>query len=170
MEIVEDDGVWIASIPDLPGCNSYGDSVSEAISNIQQAKDLWIQGRYETDSPIPEPTNEEDFSGKFILRIPRTLHRCLFYEAKKQGVSLNHYASHLLSVRQSIYAFASFAQNILDSCPNEWRTQWNESDHTIAAGKLSGTEYLLYMKKPPKEGHYKTEQIPASTRRLYIGR
>jgi antitoxin HicB len=169
MEIVQDDGAWVASVPDLPGCNSFGDSIGEAIDNVQKAKELWIQGRYETDSPIPEPTNEEDFSGRFVLRIPKTLHRCLFYEAKKQGVSLNHYASHLLSVRQSVHTFADLAQNFLDACPSGWRSQWSESDHTVAAGKLSGTQFLIYVKKPPKEWH-DTQQITASMRRLYEGK
>src|SRR5260370_40936009 len=77
MEIVEDEGSWVASVPDLPGCNSFGTTVAEAVSNVQQAKELWLKSQFESGGEIPEPTNEEDFSGKFILRIPKLLHRSL---------------------------------------------------------------------------------------------
>lgn len=102
MEISEDDGGWFVSIPDLPGCESFGTTVEDAIKNVQEAKELWIRSQSDSGGEIPEPMDEEDFSGKFILRIPRTLHRSLAYQAQKQGVSLNHYASYLLAERHPL--------------------------------------------------------------------
>jgi hypothetical protein len=47
---------------------------------------------------IPEPVEEkEDYSGRFIVRIPKTLHYRLALEAKKNRCSLNQYVTHLLS-------------------------------------------------------------------------
>src|SRR5579885_1735957 len=89
MEMVEEnEGGWFVSLPDLPGCNSVGATVPEAVDNLQQAKELWLKSQFAAGGEIPEPTDEDDFSGKFVLRIPRVLHRSLAYEARKQGVSL----------------------------------------------------------------------------------
>lgn len=171
MEIVEDDGSWVASIPDLPGCNSFGSTITEAVENVQKTKNLWIEGQYEVDADIPEPTEEDDFSGKFVLRIPRILHRSLVYESKKQGVSLNHYASHLLSQRQPLAAFEHFATSLFNSCAN-WRSPWVfsrcERDKTVMMGKLPGdTEFVVYLRKPPAQCNYKTS-IPAGARKQYL--
>src|SRR5438552_14373749 len=99
IEIVEDEDEVVASIPDLPGCVSYGDSLEEAVQNLKATKELWIKGRLESDQEVPEPSHVEDFSGKFVLRIRRVLHKSLDREAQAQGVSLNQYITHLLSER-----------------------------------------------------------------------
>jgi antitoxin HicB len=104
MEISEDDGGWFVSILDLPGCDSFGATVEDAIKNVQEAKELWMKSQSDNGGEIPEPTNEDDFSGRFVLRIPRTLHHSLAYQAQKQGVSLNHYASYLLAERHPLHA------------------------------------------------------------------
>lgn len=174
MEVVEeDDGAWVASIPDLPGCASFGDTVSQAVENVQKVKGLWIQGQYKTNADIPEPTNEDDFSGKFVLRIPKVLHRSLAHEAGKQGVSLNHYASYLLAQRQPLNAFQNFAQSLLDSWSSSWQDPWavygqHERAKAVLMGRLPGdTEFLMYMRKPPAQLKYKTT-IPASVREQYL--
>jgi hypothetical protein len=41
--------------------------------------------------PIPEPRPEEEYSGKFVVRVPRSLHRELVETAEREGVSLNQY-------------------------------------------------------------------------------
>jgi len=50
-----DEGGWTASVPDLPGCLSDGNSFEEAESNIHQAIQLWIETARENGWPIPEP-------------------------------------------------------------------------------------------------------------------
>jgi len=99
IEIVEDDGAIVASIPDLPGCNTYGDNLEEALRSLQETKELWLKGKIDAGQPIPEPSTAEEYSGKFVLRIPRMLHRSLDREAKSQGISLNQYVAYLLAER-----------------------------------------------------------------------
>lgn len=41
--------------------------------------------------PIPEPLTLQDFSGKFVLRVPVEVHRKVAINAKRQGVSINQY-------------------------------------------------------------------------------
>ena len=129
MEIIEDDDGWAVSIPDLPGCYSFGVTLEDAVRNVQQAKYLWMRSQSDAGGEIPEPTNEEDFSGKFLLRIPKTLHRSLAYQALKQGVSLNHYASFLLAERHPL----NVLQRMLDNCVPPWRdaqAMWIHYDET----------------------------------------
>lgn len=51
----EEDGQWIADIPDLKGCSASGDTPEEAAKEIQIAKDLWLESAREHGDPIPEP-------------------------------------------------------------------------------------------------------------------
>lgn len=102
IQLIPDEGEFIALIPDLPGCMSSGTTPTEAVEGLEEAKELWISGRLEKKQPIPEPKQIDDYSGKFVLRIPRSLHKSLDYEAEKQGVSLNQYLVHLLSERHQL--------------------------------------------------------------------
>lgn len=43
------------------------------------------------------PVGYENFSGKFVIRIPKSLHYKLAIEAEQEGVSLNQYALYKLS-------------------------------------------------------------------------
>jgi antitoxin HicB len=89
IELIPDkaEGGYVASIPDLPGCLSQGDTEEEALKMIEKAKALWIKATLESGRAIPLP--RDGFSGKLNIRIPKTLHQKLTYEAEREGVSLN---------------------------------------------------------------------------------
>ncbi|MFP5234831.1 MAG: toxin-antitoxin system HicB family antitoxin [Acidobacteriota bacterium] len=89
IELVEDEGAWVASNPDLPGCASFGTDPDSAVDNLAEVRRLWIEGRIASGNEIPEPSEEERFSGKFVLRIPKSLHRIAEMKARAEGVSLN---------------------------------------------------------------------------------
>ena len=57
-----DDGGYGVCIPDLPGCLSTGETIEEAISNIEEAKREWITAAVEDGLTIPEPSPEVDLS------------------------------------------------------------------------------------------------------------
>ncbi len=80
---------WFVRVRELRGCMSQGDTAEEAIEMIQEAMELWLEVSLEDGLPIPEPRAEEDYSGKFVVRVPRSLHRELVDEAQRQGTSLN---------------------------------------------------------------------------------
>jgi antitoxin HicB len=50
----EADG-WGATIPDLPGCVGAGDTISEALAMLDDAKQSWIEASLQRGLPIPEP-------------------------------------------------------------------------------------------------------------------
>jgi antitoxin HicB len=51
----DEDGVWFAEIPRLPGCMTQGDNRIEAMEMIDEAKELWLETALEEDISIPEP-------------------------------------------------------------------------------------------------------------------
>jgi predicted RNase H-like HicB family nuclease len=51
----EDDGGYIADIPDLEACSGFGDTPDEALHEVQKAKSLWIEAAKLEGKPIPSP-------------------------------------------------------------------------------------------------------------------
>jgi predicted RNase H-like HicB family nuclease len=51
----DEDQVYIAEAPDLPGCMAHGESVSLAATNINDAIQLWLDTARKFGDPIPEP-------------------------------------------------------------------------------------------------------------------
>ena len=88
--LLEEGGGWFAEIPLLPGCMADGDSIEEALKNLNEAKASWIETSIEIKRIVPEP-NSENFSGQLRLRMPKSLHRELSQKAKDENVSLNQF-------------------------------------------------------------------------------
>jgi predicted RNase H-like HicB family nuclease len=91
------EGGYVAQIKDLPGCLSQGETLEEAMTNINEARELWIETVYEVGDEIPLPSTDETYSGKLLVRMPKSLHRCLVEKAEVEGVSLNQYIVYLLA-------------------------------------------------------------------------
>ena len=53
-----EDGGWIAEVPSLPGCFSQGDTKEEAVENIRDAIETWIEGAREAGMTVPDETFE----------------------------------------------------------------------------------------------------------------
>ena len=51
----EDDGGYIADMPDLEACSAFGDTPDEALHEVQKAKSLWIEVAKAEGKPIPPP-------------------------------------------------------------------------------------------------------------------
>jgi antitoxin HicB len=88
---------WVASVAELPGCISQGDTPEEAASMIREAMEAWIDVSLECGDPIPEPRRTDAYSGQFVLRIPSGLHQQLDLNARTEGVSLNQYVAAILA-------------------------------------------------------------------------
>ncbi len=52
----DDGGGFMATVPDLPGCSSDGDTAAEALINVQSAIAEWIEEAEELGYPIPLPS------------------------------------------------------------------------------------------------------------------
>ena len=97
MEIIEDqdEGGFVISYPDLPGCITCGETIESAMQNAKDAKREWIRAALEEGIEIYEPDSLENYSGQFKLRIPRSLHRSLAEHSQREGISMNQYCVYL---------------------------------------------------------------------------
>jgi predicted RNase H-like HicB family nuclease len=50
-----EDGCWIADVPDLRHCSAHGDTPVEALREIETAMEAWLEAQSEAGRPIPEP-------------------------------------------------------------------------------------------------------------------
>ena len=99
--IADPDGGWVIEYPDLPGCLSQADALDEIAPMAEAARRLdqnYIQG-WAGNPPAVLP---EEYSGKFNVRLPRSLHKRLVASAEHEGVSLNHYVATLLSTNDAL--------------------------------------------------------------------
>ncbi|MBR6565605.1 MAG: type II toxin-antitoxin system HicB family antitoxin [Spirochaetaceae bacterium] len=103
LEIIPDadEGGFVASYPELPGCITCGETLDEAVSNALDAKKAWVLAAMEEGIEIAAPEalgdSAESYSGQFKLRIPKSLHKTLAEDSRKEGVSMNQYCVYLLS-------------------------------------------------------------------------
>jgi len=52
----EEDGGYIADIPDLEACSAFGKTPQEALAEVQTAKEAWLEAAETEGKQIPEPT------------------------------------------------------------------------------------------------------------------
>ena len=95
----EDETTWFARVVELPGCMTEGDTPEEAADMIQDALAAWLEVALEDGRPITEPQATEAYSGRFVVRVPRTLHQQLVEAAEQEGVSLNQFVNVTLAGR-----------------------------------------------------------------------
>ena len=93
----EDDGTWFARILELPGCMTVGETQQEALGMLDDAMAAWLRVKIDGHEAIPEPAVSDDFSGRFVVRVTRSLHRDLVRAAERNGVSLNLFVATTLA-------------------------------------------------------------------------
>ena len=84
---------WIAKSTGLKGCVGQGDLLVDAISELEENEQAWLETAKETGIPIPEIIieREENYSGKMTLRLAPYIHMQAVQFAQKEGISLNQY-------------------------------------------------------------------------------
>ncbi len=109
MEIVPDkeEGGYVVAFPELPGCITCGETLELAASNAEDAKRAWLLAAMEGDQEIPRPDGLDNYSGQFKLRIPKSLHKQLSEQSKREGISMNQYCLYLLSRNDAIHSQCS---------------------------------------------------------------
>lgn len=93
----EESDAWVVRYPELPGCIAHGTTPTEALAEGEAAKALWIETAIDEHHTIPEPQGEPVYSGKFVLRLPKSLHEAAAESAEREGTSLNGYLVYLVS-------------------------------------------------------------------------
>jgi predicted RNase H-like HicB family nuclease len=89
--VKEEDGSFRAEIQEFPGCIALGDTPAEAVTQLEEIAEAWIEASLARGQTIPEPLAETEFSGRLVLRLPRSLHRKAARAARADQVSLNQF-------------------------------------------------------------------------------
>ena len=131
IQIFEEEGVYTAVHPDLPGSASFDESIEGAIAGLNENRKLWIEGRVAGGQVVPEPSSIEDYSGRLLLRMARSLHASLNREAQKEGVSLNQYITTVLAERHADrrterLILAAISHDRDSSLPSSEEVVWHE--------------------------------------------
>lgn len=87
--IPEDDGTYFAQIREFPGCIASADTSAEALVQIEEVAQSWIEAALARRQKIPEPAVESEYSGKLVVRLPKSLHEKAALAAERDGASLN---------------------------------------------------------------------------------
>ena len=89
----EEGGGYLISFPDFNECIADGETIEEAIAEGQSALAAVIATLQEKGLPVPKPGSFGAYSGKFVQRIPKSLHARLQSRARIEGVSINTLAT-----------------------------------------------------------------------------
>lgn len=89
---------YIARVLELDRLIGTGDTYNEAYKDVRAAMESYIETKLSNGIKIPMPLDSNEYSGKFVIRIPKTLHKILTKKAKEEGVSLNQYTLYKLSI------------------------------------------------------------------------
>jgi predicted RNase H-like HicB family nuclease len=105
LEIIPDveEGGYGARYPELPGCITCSETMDGVIANALDAKKAWLEAAIEEGIEIREPNSDDNYSGQFKLRMPKSLHKSLAEHSKKEGISMNQYCVYLLTKNDSLH-------------------------------------------------------------------
>ncbi len=110
---------WVAEVSDLPGCIGVGETREEALEAAEGFIEPWIEDALENEAAVPEPSERSEASGRFVARLPRSLHARLQELASEEGTSLNQVVVMLLSEgvagRNLSTAFHDVAQDLCNT-------------------------------------------------------
>ncbi len=95
VEVVPTEDGYFARVEDLPGCMARAGTLEDLWSALGQAKRAWVEEALKSQKHIPKPRETEEnlkqYSGRILVRLPRSLHADLARRARLEGVSLNHF-------------------------------------------------------------------------------
>jgi antitoxin HicB len=110
----DEDGDIVVEIKELPGCMAHGQDANEALEIIKGFQRAWIERSIESGRPVPEPKEEEEMpSGKWVQRVPRSLHLQLTKMARAEEVSLNQLVTSMLSEQVSARSLGKAVERII---------------------------------------------------------
>ena len=135
--VPQEQGGFTAEILEFPGCFAEGDTVEEAFTSLEDAATAWLAACLAGGRPVPEPLTNYDVSGRFALRLPRSLYQRAGKVAASEGVSLNQFIMTALAERLGAQVAVDWIARLLTDVqavtkPKEWeRVAENATDETI---------------------------------------
>lgn len=139
-----EEGGFVVSIPALPGCVTQVEKWQEAYGSIEEVRREWITTAYEDGVEIPLPKTEKEYSGKFVVRIPKSMHRKLDIRAEDEGVSLNTLLVSMISL-----CLGSARAEVAPTA-RDW---WSDIGWTVINDSTKDRKSVDYKKQPVPCGH-----------------
>lgn len=89
--VPQEDGTFLAEMVEFPGCIAIGESYGEALESLEEVAIDWVEAALEMGQSIPQPLEASEYSGKLVVRLPKSLHKKAALAAKLENTSLNQY-------------------------------------------------------------------------------
>ena len=124
----DDDNGFIAIIPGLNALSAFGSTREEALTELNTAAEAYFEAWEEAGKPLPVPEKVIPFSGQLRLRMPKSLHASLSYEAERENVSLNTYIVSLLSERHMVRQMLNKIDGLKDNFKALFSEKTSEKD------------------------------------------
>ena len=102
----DETGGYVAHVLEFPGCLAEGETPDEAVRELDEAMEDWIEEVIESGKPVPEPLEAQGFSGRLVLRLPKSIHRQAAQRAYADGTSLNQWIVEAIGERLGAESFA----------------------------------------------------------------
>ncbi len=103
VEWSEEDQCYVGSCSGLMRGGVHGDDGAKVYKELCQAVEEWIEVYEKDGESLPAATSGKEYSGKFVVRVGKELHKALAVYALHQGESLNSYCVHLLKEESPRY-------------------------------------------------------------------
>lgn len=152
--VPETDGSYRAEIMEFPGCIALGDTQAEALESLERVAESWIEATIEIGQKIPEPNEYQEYSGRLVVRLPKSAHRKAARLAALDGVSLNTFIVAAISTQMgeksaqpvAVSRESTFSHHIISTAAllqsftkpmsiARGKVKWVESDVSAHKGK-----------------------------------
>ena len=103
VEWSEEDQCYVGTCPTLMLGGVHGDDEAKVYEELCQAVNEWVEIYKQDGEPLPPATAGREYSGKFVIRVGKDLHKALAVDALRAGESLNSYCVRLLREERAHY-------------------------------------------------------------------
>ena len=110
VEWSEEDRCYVGACPGLMLGGVHGNDEAKVYAELCQAVEVWIAIHEADGTPLPAATADKDYSGKFVVRVGKDLHRELTIGALRDGVSLNAFCTKVLREGRTPYGRSTDAE------------------------------------------------------------
>lgn len=163
--VADPEGGYVVLYPDLPGCLTQVDDLADLPAMAAEARELWIETEYELGHEIPLPSYPEEYSGKFNLRLPKSLHRRLAEAAARDEVSLNQYVVGLLS--EGVAAGAVLAElRAMAAAQEQMRAELASLATSVEEIHAAMATYTM---EQPATGRLRKQSAASPSKVVYLG-
>lgn len=133
---VEKHVFWIAECPCLKGCVGQGDTIDEAIRELEENETVWLETAVECGIEIPSIPIEtmNEYSGKFTVRVAPSVHRAAAIYAQKESISLNQYINDAIVSQNARYEAVGYVAPQLKEAVETFKTLLFDSTPTFSNG------------------------------------